>query len=295
MDPRIRRPAPGQGVTQLLSPEDALSRVPAFGEQADVREIRRIAGGLTNRSYIVVTGSEQLVLRLDAEQTSAFGLDRHTELQILRNAAEASLAPQVRYAEPEAGILLYEYLPGPVWNRASLDDDDNLDRAANLLRNVHALPASGAILDPLAAASRYAAVASRNAELRAHTALWMDIVRAAPEPAAGCCCHNDVTASNIIGAIGDHSLKLLDWEYACDNDPWFDVASLIAYHDLDRRQSDRLLQAYAGDPSSEAQERLESQLRLYDAIQALWLAARYVIAPNSGHRARLEQLRRRIR
>jgi len=282
-------------VTQLLSPEQALSRVPGFEERADVREIRWIAGGLTNRSYVIVTGSEQLVLRLDEEQTSAFGLDRHTELQILRNAAEASLAPQVRYAEPEAGILLYEYLPGRVWTRASLDDDDNLDRAANLLRNVHALPASGVVLDPRAAASRYAAVASRNAELRADTALWVDIVRAAPEPAAGCCCHNDVIASNIIGDTGDARLKLLDWEYACDNDPWFDVASLIAYHDLDCRQSARLVQAYTAGPASEVQERLESQLRLYDAIQALWLAARYVIAPNSEHRARLAQLRRRIR
>jgi thiamine kinase len=282
-------------VNQLLSPEDALSRVPGFKEHVDLRNITPIAGGLTNRSFLVDSGSEQLVLRLDAEQTTAIGLDRHTELRILRNAAEASLAPQVRYAEPEAGILLYEYLPGPVWNRASLDDDDNLDRAASLLRNVHALPASGVVLDPLAAASRYAAVAARNTGLRAHTARWVDIVRAAPEPAAGCCCHNDVIASNIIGDIGDHSLKLLDWEYACDNDPWFDVASLIAYHDLDRRQSDSLLQAYTGGPASGVRERLESQLRLYDAIQALWLAARYVIAPNSEHRARLEQLRRRIR
>ena len=282
-------------MSQLLSPEDALSRVPGFKEHVDPRNITPIAGGLTNRSFLVDSGSEQLVLRLDAEQTSAIGLDRHTELQILRNAAGASLAPQVRYAEPEAGILLYEYLPGPVWSRASLEDDDNLDRAASLLRNVHALPASGVVLDPLAAANRYAAVASRNTELRADTALWVDIVRAAPEPAAGCCCHNDVIASNIIGDTGGYSLKLLDWEYACDNDPWFDVASLIAYHDLDRRQSDRLLQAYAGGSAPDAQERLESQLRLYDAIQALWLAARYVIAPNSEHRARLEQLRRRIR
>lgn len=280
---------------RLLSAEDALSRVPGFKEHVDRRNITPIAGGLTNRSFLVDSGSERLVLRLDAEQTSAIGLDRHTELQILRNAAEASLAPQVRYAEPEAGILLYEYLPGAVWTRASLDDDDNLDRAASLLRDVHALPASGVVLDFLAAANRYATVVSRNTELRADAALWVDIVRATPEPAAGCCCHNDVIASNIIGDLRDRRLKLLDWEYACDNDPWFDVASLIAYHDLDRRQSDRLLQAYAGGPASEARERLELQLRLYDAIQALWLAARYVIAPKSEHRARLEQLRRRIR
>lgn len=292
MDTRVSQPAASKRLTRLLSPEDALSRVPGFGRQTKLHEIRPIVGGLTNRSYLVITASEQLVLRLDAEQTSTFGLDRHAELRILRNAAEASLAPRVRYAEPEAGVLLYEYLPGPVWNRSSLDDDDNLERVAGLLREVHALPSSGVVLDTMAAASRYAAVASRTAELGADTARWMDIVRASPEPAGGCCCHNDVIASNI---VGEGRLKLLDWEYACDNDPWFDVASLIAYHDLDRRQSDRLLRAYAGGTASGARERLESQLRLYDAIQALWLAARYVIAPNGKQRARLEELRRRIR
>jgi hypothetical protein len=41
-------------------------------------------------------------------------------------------------------------------------------------------------------------------------------------------------------------------------------------------------------------ERLELQLRLYDAIQWLWLAARYAINPNTRDRARLEQLRSRM-
>lgn len=279
-------------MTELLAPEEALARVPGLRGQWAYREI---GGGLTNRSFLVRSGGAQFVLRLDAEHTAALGLDRRTELRILKNAAEASLAPEVRYADPEAGILLYEFLPGPVWDRASLDDSQKLGRLAGLLRQVHGLPASGVALDALAAALRYEAIASQETGFRADAARCVEIVRATPEPTARCCCHNDAVASNIIGnATGYAQLKLLDWEYACDNDPYFDLASLIAYHDLGGKQSDRLLQCYSGARTSEARERLELQLRVYDALQTLWLAARYVLAPHSGHLARLEQLRRRI-
>jgi len=276
-------------VTRLLTPEDALSRVPGFERHTYLFEI---GGGLTNRSFIVHSGGGRYVLRLDAEHTTAFGLDRSTELRILRNAAEASLAPEIRYADPATGILVYDYLPGPVWDRASLDDGDNLARVAALLRKVHGLPTSGVSLDALGAALRYEAMASRHPELSLHAARCVEIIRTTPAPPVTCCCHNDVVASNI---IGNTQLRLLDWEYACDNDPYFDLASLIAYHDLGRKHADRLLDSYTGDRSPQAQERLELQLRRYDAIQWLWFAARYVIDQNSEHRARLEQLRQRTR
>ena len=280
-------------MTRLLAPEEALARVPGFRGQWSLREI---GGGLTNRSFLIRSHGARFVLRLDAKHTAAFGLDRRTELRILRNAAEASLAPEVRYADPAAGILLYEYLPGPVWDRASLDDNNRLERLAALLRKVHGLPASGVALDPLAAALRYESMVSRHPELRTDAARCVAIVRATPEPPTRCCCHNDMVASNIVGnAIGDARLKLLDWEYACDNDPCFDLASLIAYHDLGAEQTDRLLDSYTGGRTPEAREHLEMQLRLFDALQMLWFAVRCVIAPDSEHRSRLEQLRRRIK
>jgi thiamine kinase len=273
----------------LIAPEDALSRIPGWDSEAAVNEI---SGGLTNRSFVVRSSDGVFILRLDAGHTKTFGLDRSIELKVLREAAKADIAPEVHFADPDAGILLYEYLPGPVWDRASLDDAHNLELLAALLRGVHSLPASGAELDAETAAGRYAAMASRNPHLRPFVTHCVGIVRAIPTSLSLACCHNDVVAANIVGTS---QLKLLDWEYACDNDPYFDLASLIAYHDLGSKRAGRLLDSYTGARDPEAQERLELQLRLYDAIQWLWLAARYVIDPNIDHRARLEQLRQRVR
>lgn len=275
-------------MTRLLTPEEALSSIPGWMGAAD---FSKIGGGLTNRSFLVRAAKRKYVLRLDAEHTATFGIDRTIELKILEAAAGSGLAPEVCFADPDAGILLYEYLPGPVWERSTLDDPHNFQLLAALLRKVHSLPLSGASLNAAAAAVRYADKASKNPLFATFAAHCIAIVRAVPASSMLACCHNDVMAANIVGTS---QLKLLDWEYARDNDPFFDLAAVIGYHDLGKRHADRLLDAYAGSRDPEALERLELQLRLYDAIQWLWLAARYAIDPNTRDRARLEQLRSRM-
>ena len=92
-----------------------------------------------------------------------------------------------------------------------------------------------------------------------------------------------------------HLAVLIDWEYAGDNDPLFDLASVIGYHDFDHQRQLHLLSAYAGAVTAELQEQLADQLRLYDAIQWLWLATRHRAAPNPKQAVRLEELQQRIR
>jgi thiamine kinase-like enzyme len=99
-------------------------------------------------------------------------------------------------------------------------------------------------------------------------------------------------AANIIGS---RALKLIDWEYARDNDPLFDLASAIGFHNLDDARQQMLLSAYAGGADSELNERLAEQVRVFDAIQWLWLATRHLASPHREQARRLEELQMRIR
>ncbi|MGY8794559.1 MAG: hypothetical protein ACKVJN_05430 [Woeseiales bacterium] len=60
-------------------------------------------------------------------------------------------------------------------------------------------------------------------------------------------------------------------------------------------QSNVLLSAYLGGDSAEWRERLTDQIRVYDAIQWLWLAARHLVMPNLIQTRRLEALQQRIK
>ena len=267
---------------------DALAMVPGV----DPRRCRisQLGGGLTNRVYRVRSGEREFALRLDA-QVDGVTPDRRCETAIMRRAGDAGIAPAVVCSLPEAGVLVTEYLPGKVWQERDLESSDNLEALAQLLRRVHALPACGTAFDAERFADHYRQTIGETDAKAAFASRCVGIVRARSVPESTACCHNDIVASNVIQSAG---LKLIDWEYACDNDPLFDLASAIGYHDLGDRQRKVLLDAYTGGTGNELGERLVEQVRVYDALQWLWLAARAAVSPVGNRARRLTQLERRI-
>lgn len=277
-------------MTSQLTVHEALDRVP--GWHRDETRVEELSGGLTNRVYRLRSNAQEGVLRLDAEAQDAVGPDRRFELEIMDAAAKAGIAPAILFADVDAGILVTEYLHGTVWQASDLESERNIEALALLLRRVHELPKCGSAMDVARIAGKYAAFLDAHLELRAFAETCVQIVTESPVPHQVTCCHNDVVATNVVDCGG---LKLLDWEYACDNEPLFDLASLIGFHDFDKSRRDALLGAYTGGIDTELQERLGEQLRVYDALQWLWLATRQVRLPQKEQTRRLGVLQQRIR
>lgn len=250
-----------------LGPEQMIEQIPAWHGR-DVAIVRQL-GGYSNQSWLVRCDEDQFVLRLDSAAASLFPRDRVLEAMVHDAAARAGLAPRIVFAHPGSGVLVTEYVDSAVLAEADLASPETLEDIAQLLRRVHGLARTGRRFDAVAAGERYArALGDAVGAPEARRAL--DILAAAPEPESVCLCHNDIVAENIL--VSDPR-TLIDWEYACDNDPAFDLASLIGYHDLDGAAAASLADAYAGQSDSGMRERLQVALRSYDALQWLWLAA----------------------
>lgn len=273
---------------QLL-PDAALRMIPELAASRWHWQV--LPGGLTNRNYKVDCGGQCFVLRLDDMHTASFGLDRATEIKARDLASAAGLAARIVFADVDRGILLSEYLAGDVWRAEDLSDPAKLESLAELLHKVHALPSLGERFDPDKIAKRYVGHLAGSPDLYSFGQKCQQLLAGLPVDEVACCCHNDVIAENVVAA---DKLKLLDWEYACDNDPMFDLASLIAFHDLDAKASDTLCNAYAGGVDAVLRERLGNQIRLYDALQWLWIAVRQCISPDARQSAHLHKLRQRI-
>ena len=277
-------------MTELLNPFDALDLVPGWDpEQADIEELK---GGLTNRSFHVRQGRQECVLRLDSERSRMFQFDRSCELGILEEAAKAGLAPGIVFSDADAGILVTEFIPGRTWEESDLASDDRLEALGKLLKRVHALPKCGLRIDMTHVGETYRAYLEKRQGLHAFATVCLDVLRSVPRLKGSVCCHNDIVAANV---VGDSVLRLIDWEFSCDNDPMFDLASAIGFHNLNRQQSDVLLDAYSGGSDNALRERLDEQLRVYDAIQWLWLATRHLHFPQRWQAKRLEELQQRIK
>lgn len=277
-------------MTALMNPFDALALVPGWNpDKADIEELK---GGLTNRTFHVRYRSKECVMRLDSERSRMFRFDRSCELGILEEAARAGLAPNIVFADADGAVLITEYIPGPVWKDSDLQSDQRLESLGQLLRRVHALPKCGMRVDMVRIGETYQKYLEERQGLHAFATTCVDVIRSIPRQPGSVCCHNDIVAANIVGS---RDLKLIDWEFSCDNDPMFDLASAIGFHNLNRQRSDVLLDAYAGGSNSALRESLDEQLRLYDAIQWLWLATRHLHFPKRWQAQRLEELQQRIR
>ena len=80
-------------------------------------------------------------------------------------------------------------------------------------------------------------------------------------------CHNDLTAANVIDVGG---LQLIDWEFAAPGDPFFDLAVVVAHHQLDASTRAHFLTAYLGREDKTAMADLNRWCAVYRSLRALW-------------------------
>jgi thiamine kinase-like enzyme len=269
--------------------EEALGGVPGWAN-VEYRSTL-LSGGLTNRSFLIERGSERFVLRLNAPHTESFALDRETELRIRKTAALHGLAAEVIHSDIEEGVLLSAYLPGKIWSPADLKDTTKLEQVAELLRKVHAMPLSGTTFSAESAAQSYIDAIGFQGPWLSMGERCSEIIRRNFSDVGHVCCHNDPVPENIVESS---TLMLLDWEYAADNDAYFDLAVVISHHQLPETRSDILLDAYAGGITAERRQRLHRQQRVYDALLWLWLAARNVATNDSRIMEELASIGRRL-
>ncbi len=257
------------------SPQAALALIPGW-ENASWREL---SGGLSNRTWLVSTGARKAVLKIDSAPRVAPYNDRLAERNIQRIAENAALANRVLYASET--LYLTEFIEGEVWEAADLDNKKNLGALAKLLRRVHSLPLTGRRFNAIDAARRYVEKIDTNKS--AMTQRCVDTVQKLHAPQSLCCCHNDLVAANIIATP---ELRLLDWEYACDNDPFFDLATVVAHHELSGSQAGFFLDQYLDGDGERWRDKLEQQMTLYRALLWLWCASR--AEPDHGRLLALE-------
>jgi thiamine kinase-like enzyme len=249
-------------VSRVTDPGAVLDTIPGW-RGATYREL---PGGLTNDTLLVEKDGRRAVLKIDPSPRSLPYNSRRAEAQIQERAASIGRATRVLYVADT--VLLSEWADGEVWTPAHFVDDGHLVRLAKALREVHNLPLTGRVFDLPAAARQYAA--QLDASNLEGAGPHLDLIEAMRGPMNLCCCHNDLVAENILGTP---AIRFLDWEYACDNDPLFDLAIVVVHHGLTERQAGLLLDAYFDGDGARWREQLTVQMRLYDALLWLWSAA----------------------
>jgi thiamine kinase-like enzyme len=233
--------------------------------------IDRLGKGLINETYRVMRDGESFALRVAAANPHHLGVDREWEGRVLAAAVAADLAPAIVYCDPQQGILLTRWVEGAPWSPAEARRALGIERIAELLRRIHALPmpVPARLMSPARWIDYYSGAAPHAPTVLRQAAAAQLAALAALPGAATAVCHSDLHVQNLIDR-GD-SLLLLDWEYAHASDPLWDVAGWSANNDFEPEMRHELLVRYMGRPPIGSESlRLERLGWLYDYVCLLW-------------------------
>ncbi len=233
--------------------------------------------GGNHSSFLVESNKGDYVLRLPGPAKAfAPAQDLEHELAVLSLMSAEDLAPQPAHADPATGVLLVRFLEGRTLSCEDLQRPRCLEQVAAVLAKVHRHRWDARIVDPAVAVCGYLAILESSRTMRQ---VVMPIRRilarlsgAFEQGSPPVLCHNDLLSGNIHAGA---RLRLLDWEYAGGGDPWFDVATLICYHDLGPGARTALVAAYARSSGRQIEPaRLAGLCGIVDCQTLAWALTR---------------------
>lgn len=252
--------------------DDLLDRVPSLA--ARPRSVEDLPGGLTNQNLKVTTPDGVRVVRLSRGDTSLLGIDREAESFNTR-AAEVSGAgaPLVDY-RPDLGLLVIGFVGGRSYTNADLRRSGVLARVAAAMAMLHAGPRFATDFDMFDRQRTYLRTCLDRSfpipdDYVSYAAPFERIrLVLAANPLPTVPCNNDLLAGNIVD--DGRRIWLIDYDYAGNNDAYFELGNTWTECDLDDDHLDELVTAYVGReaPALVARARLQATVSRYG--WALW-------------------------
>jgi len=264
----------------MHEPGDAILRIPLFsGKEAGDFEFERL-GGLTNRNYKVTLkgsgGAETYVLRIAGDGAEEY-INRGNEEVNARAAARVGVNAEVLFFDPGDGLQLTRFIHDSVtMDNASFRREGAAARAGRVFRRIHDSGETFANrFDVFRMMDEYLGL------LRGKKA-WIpegyeaarvdaEAVRAvlAENPATLAPCHCDPVADNFLDT--GTRMYLVDWEYAGNNDPMWDLGDMSVEADFAPGQDRAMLEAYFGAPPASADVgRMVLYKAMCDLLWTLW-------------------------
>jgi hypothetical protein len=217
-------------------------------------------------------------VRLNENSIADPGLDRSREFALHTAAAQAGIAPQIVYADPNHFSLITEYLDGRLWTPHYFTRMRDLRSLGQRMRTLQSVPPpSVPRFDPIAAARRYADVivasdpdeAGRIQFLLAHGAESMARSGSSRRPPT--IVHCDLHHGNVLTA---DRVYFIDWEYAQVGDPLLDLACVMTYYPRAMPHGGLLLEASGLADIGTTPDMLNELTNVFTLLTYLWYRAR---------------------
>ncbi len=255
---------------------ETLKRIPLFAG-IDARDITcERLGGLTNRNYKIGATGETYMLRIAGDGTEEY-IDRASEQINGPVAARAGVNAEVLFFDATDGVQLTRFIDGAAtMTPETFKDLGAVARAGRALCQMHECGEMFAsefnifqMMDDYLGIlnAKGAWVPDGYADVQREAESVRAVLAARPAPLAPC--HCDPLAENFLDT--GERMYVVDWEYAGNNDPVWDLADLSVEASFGPDQDTALLEAYfRGSPTAAQVGRMVLYKAMCDLLWTLW-------------------------
>jgi thiamine kinase-like enzyme len=236
---------------------------------------------LNNFNYHVHVDGSDYLLRAAAETAHYLGIRRDEELACTAAAAQAGIAPELIYTDPQ-GNLLSRFIQGRHWESADFHTPAAMARLGDVLSRLHAIqgvPAEGSVLRRIERLLDSAH--TLGLEIPPPARLLLERLRTKDRPPRfPGLSHNDFWPNNFLD--DGEKLYLVDWEFSGHGDGLYDLASISIGAGYDPQEQHALLAAY-GAPQPDVFAELQEMKNVVLFFESAWALVMHGLRGSSGY------------
>lgn len=244
-----------------------------------------LSGGLSGAEvWRIRVGGIAYLLRVETGRDAL--RDPHRGYACMSLAAQACLAPRVRYADPDDGVAITDYVtPRSLALDYAGTRTDLVVELAQAVRALHAIEGFPPLVDYLDGLSAIVDQAGRSdvvplGAFDGWARLFEVCRRLRPEPVSS---HNDLNPRNLL--YDGRRVWLIDWEAAFRADRYVDLAAIANTYAPDPDGEALLLRTYFNREATDAER---ARLWLFRQVSHVFHAAVFVVG--AAGQARAESL-----
>ncbi len=211
--------------------------------------IRPFTEGKNHQTFLIAYQGKKYVLK-------RFSRSCENAIVAQRCAAEHGIAPAVIYHNEKVAIM--DYISGGL---------PNLNATAHALKVLHQKMTpkyAPTAMNLMASYDEYLFNGSKTLQQQ-HAALLPKLREFIEDLTPQVFCHGDLVNENCLSTDNGKIAQFVDWEYAARYNPWFDLAAVILYRELDTNQAKEFLRQY-----NNWQVKINDRIFITSQIAVLW-------------------------
>ncbi|MGX8834599.1 phosphotransferase [Amedibacillus sp. YH-ame6] len=229
-------------------------------------KIEDMKKGLTNQNFSLDINGERFVLRTPRYDSENI-VHRHHETLALEAIKDEDIDVETIYYDEDSGYKVTRYIENAL-DYAQYQGEDKIERTALLMKKFHSINKKINIaFDPKKRYEHYRSfVTSPLYQLTSYEDIFQHIQENSEHI---CLCHNDWVEGNIL--FDKEKTYLIDYEYAADNDPLFDVMSFITENQIvDETLRERFYRVYFDEITPEIRRELFIWENVHNLLWCMW-------------------------